>query len=100
MILYSCLECGENTYTKERECECGCKEFEESEGTEEEILFLVVREIALTSGEYEQIFDDQMEEKVSELLKQEYNWTNLSSALEKAVKKNLFDKRISYITGS
>jgi hypothetical protein len=99
MKLYECEECGEYYYKKAEECPyCDGKEFSEIEGSEREVIFTVLKEIELESGEYQQFDEDTLEEKVDEKLKKSFDWTEFSFALDKAVEKGYFSKITLYIS--
>jgi len=99
--LYACVNCGEKTYKKLKECSfCDSKEFEESECTEREVIFVVLKEISLHSEEYEEFSEDFLEEKVAKRIGEDFKYSNFLSTLGNAVKEGIFTKMIVYVSGA
>ena len=100
MKLYECEECGNQYYKKIKKCIDCKKELKELEVLERDVIFVILEEISLTSGEYETIYEEELEEKVGEKISRDFDCTEYSFALDKALKNGLFSKRIIYISGT
>ena len=102
MKLYECEECGEQYYKKAEQCPfCDSTILIEIEGTEEEVLFLVLLEINAESEEYEQFNYDSIAELVDDKMnKREFGYMSLSNALKKACDKGCFTEMTFYISSA
>ena len=102
MKLYECEGCGEQYYNKRKECPyCNSKIFTETESTEREVLYAILKAISLSSGEYEEFNEDSLEERVEEELEGfKFKWVEFSLALDQAVEKGFFSKVIIYVSSA
>ena len=99
MDLYECCDCGKSYYKKVNRCPyCDNKEFNKSNGTEEEVIITVLEEIELESGEYQQFAYDELEELVSKKLNKYFDYMSFSNALNEAVKKEYFSEITLYVS--
>jgi hypothetical protein len=101
--LYECCSCGEPYYKKADQCPyCDSKEFDKTDGTEEEVILTVLREINIESesGEYQQFGYDELEELIGKKLGKEFDYMSFDSALDNAIKKEYFSKMTLYISNS
>lgn len=101
MKLYECNGCGESYYRRAKQCPyCDNKTFAELEGTEQEVILIILREINSESGEYEQFDYDGLKELVDEKLGKDCCWMAFNSALKEACKKGYFTEFTSYISSA
>ena len=100
MKLYECNICGNRYYKKIKECIDCKKELTELEVSEREVILVILEEISSTCDEYEAIYEEELEEKVGEKIGRDFDCTEYSFALDKAIKNGLFSKRIIYISGT
>lgn len=99
MDLFECNGCGDKYYKKVEQCPyCDSKTLAELEGTEEEVIMTVLREINIESGEYEQFDHDSLNELVREKLGKDYCWMAFNSALKDACKKGYFTEWTTYVS--
>jgi hypothetical protein len=101
MKLFECNGCLESYYKKVDQCPfCDGKTFAELEGTQQEVILIVLREINNESDEYEQFDYDGLKELVDKKLGKDYYWRAFDSALKEACKKGYFTKWTSYISSA
>lgn len=101
MKIYECNGCGESYYKKAEQCPyCDSKTFAELEGTEQEVILTVLREINIESGEYQQFDYDGLKELIDEKFGKDYNWIAFDSALKEACEKGYFTEFTSYISSA
>jgi len=102
MEIYECVGCGDYYYKMTKQCPyCDCTTLTKLEGTEEEVLIIVLREINIESGVYEQFDYESLKEKVSKKLgNNDYGWMSFDNALKKACDKGYFSEITLYISSA